>query len=856
MAPPRPRRGRRALIVLAVVLAVPATGYGALRFLLRDEALRPRLIAAVQEETGRKLTLSGPIGLKLSLVPTVTLEGVALSNAPGGSRPDMLTARRVEAKLALLPLFSRRLDFQQVTLIGPDLLLERDAEGQGNWIFAPPLRDAPARPAGAQAPGGMEEPLQLSIAAIDIRDGRLSWRGPGAARAEMLEVQDLSLRAKEPSAPIAFTGRLLLRGVPLQAEGEAGPLPRLLGTAATPAEWPLRASLTAAGMRVSLQGAITRPEAAAGWRVSLDADIDRSDRLNAFLRRPLPPMSGLEIQAEAADSGPGGRPQLLSLHAHLAEGDLSSEVPGLEFGPATLFVAAPDEPAQAKATVVMNDVPWQVAATLPPLPVLLSAEPWPVGLAVRGEGISASAEGVLSGRGHRQLEAELALQAADTAPLLRAFSLTTPLLHDLRLETRLRHDETRLGVSDMRLQSRDLVVDGEAALDYSAPRQRLTARLSAPRLDLDALLKVRPLPPAPTTSPDVPPPMPATPPVPAAPQAPAAAGPETRRLIPPLPLPVGWMGAADADLQLRVGDLTAGGVLYRDQRVTLRLADGQLTLDPVSLGIPGGRLSLILRADSTALPPRFHLTARQEGEGIELRPLLQSYRLPSQSSGQLELEANLTGAGHDLQAVAGSLDGSIGLAVVNGQVSNALLDRLLGDLRRLLVQGESGEGSTALRCLALRLALREGVARPQAMLLESGLGNVAGSGEIDLGEERLNLRLLPQVRLGGVGLSAPVRVTGSFAKPGYRLDQGGAAQAAAGILADLAARQKESDIAALGQLAESLIGRGSGGLPDCAQQLSVARGGRSGPMPAAEARPGPEQRRPNAGDLLRQLLGR
>jgi uncharacterized protein involved in outer membrane biogenesis len=192
--------------------------------------------------------------------------------------------------------------------------------------------------------------------------------------------------------------------------------------------------------------------------------------------------------------------------------------------------------------------------------------------------------------------------------------------------------------------------------------------------------------------------------------------------------------------------------------------------------------------------------------------------------------------------------------MANGQIGNALLDRFLGDLRRLIGSGGGGNenGATPLRCFALRLGLKDGVARPQAMLLESGLADVAGSGEVDLGQERLNLRLLPQVRLGTLGLSAPVRVSGSFIRPVYRLEQGGAAQAAAGIAGELAARQKDSGIAALGQLAEALADRP--GLPDCAQQLAVARGGRPGPLPPAETRT--EQRRPNAVDVLRGLLGR
>ena len=836
---------RRALVVLAVVLAVPAAAYGTLRFLLRDEALRPRLVAAVEQATGRRLSIAGPIGLKLSLVPTLTLEGVALSNPPGASRPDMLTAGRVEASLALLPLLSRHVALEQVTLIDPDLLLERDATGRGNWLFGPPRAPAAPTPAAAAPATAPAEPLQLSIAAAGVQGGRVAWLPAPGGRTETLEIGALSLRAAAPTAPMELSGQVTWRGVSLAAEGQSGPLPRLLGATAEPAAWPLRLALSAPGLRAVLDGAVSRPEAAAGWHATLDASADRAERLAPLLPGlSLPPLLGLEVQAELADAGAGLPPRLLSLRASTDGGDLGALLPGLALGAATLAIPAENAPPQAEAAVTLRGTGWQMQAALPPPATLLSAAPWPVTVALRGEGISMRAEGMLAGSAHRDWDGRLELQAADTTPLLQALALPWPKQHDLRLATGLARDAAGVTLAGLQLSTRELALEGGASIATTGPRPAIHGVLHAPRIDLDALL--HPLPAA----------SPATSPAPAVPATPAVPQPANtdRMVIPPLPLPFGWLLRLDADLRLTVGELVANGITYRDQRATLALAGGRLVADPVSLGIPGGRLFLALRADATATPPQLALKARHEGAGLELRPLLQSYHLPAQADGRLELDAELAGRGGDLRSQAASLNGSLGLAVANGQVDVALLDRVSGELRRLLLPEAPAGGSTPLRCLALRVALRDGVARPEALLLESGLGNVAGSGEIDLGQERLNLRLLPQVRLGGVGISAPVRVTGSFAKPGYRLDQGGAAQAAAGIVGELASRQRESGVAALGQLAEALAGRPGGGLPDCAQQLAVARGGRAGPVPPAEARP--EQRRVNPGELLRGLLGR
>ena len=86
--PTPPARRRRWPWVAAAVIAVPVVA-GAVflaSFDLNDQ--KPRIQALVKERTGRDLTLAGPIGIKLSLVPTITAEDVALSNMPTGSRPE------------------------------------------------------------------------------------------------------------------------------------------------------------------------------------------------------------------------------------------------------------------------------------------------------------------------------------------------------------------------------------------------------------------------------------------------------------------------------------------------------------------------------------------------------------------------------------------------------------------------------------------------------------------------------------------------------------------------------------------------------------------------------------------------
>ena len=125
----------RLLIILGVLALLPALGATIVILTFDTEALKPRITAAVEAATGRRLTLGGAISFTASIVPTIAIDDVALANSAGGSAPEMLTARRVELRLALLPLLSRAIDIRSLTIVEPRLLLETDAEGRPNWVI-------------------------------------------------------------------------------------------------------------------------------------------------------------------------------------------------------------------------------------------------------------------------------------------------------------------------------------------------------------------------------------------------------------------------------------------------------------------------------------------------------------------------------------------------------------------------------------------------------------------------------------------------------------------------------------------------------------------------------------------------
>ena len=111
-------------VVVAAVAVLSSLDFNDYKGVIAEEA---------KKATGRDLKISGDLKLNISLTPSLYVDGVTFANAPWGSRPDMVTLKRLEAEVALLPLLSSKVDVKRVVLIGLDLLAETDKQGRGNW---------------------------------------------------------------------------------------------------------------------------------------------------------------------------------------------------------------------------------------------------------------------------------------------------------------------------------------------------------------------------------------------------------------------------------------------------------------------------------------------------------------------------------------------------------------------------------------------------------------------------------------------------------------------------------------------------------------------------------------------------
>ena len=818
------------LIVIGLAVGLPIVAIGIFIATFNANSWKPRIQDAVMRATGRELSLNGPISLKWSLVPIIEARDVAFANIDGGSRPQMLTAQSIEVALSLRSLLANRIEIPRLMVIKPDVLIETAQDSRGNWVFAKlAAPNATSTPAGAP-----RKSMDIQVNSVTVEDGTVTWRSGITGQSVTVALNSFAWLEPSETSPMTFALVATYARTRFEADGETGSTARLRDAAAkTP--WPVKLTVRSNGAAFSAEGQSTTPLQPASFSGKVTGTLTDLAQLQPFVPRvPLPSVQGLSFSANIAKSGlPLMRVTDVTLHAGAS--NVFADVPGLTLTRVDIRSPRMDQPVTVQAEGNYADAPLNISATLGGPSALIGGQAFPVDVSLTVAGATATAKGTLADPS-RVDGAELVLSAhiPALAPFAALVRRPVPDVRDIALDAHLAAARggfakgIALMQATLRLPQGDIA--GDASVMFTQPPS-IMGTVTSKRIDLDALLELESVNPSP-------PPAAAGQPAARAPTTPAP--PPERRGNPNLlfsdaPLDIGVLRNADADVQFHIGELRTGDQTHRSIAGHAVLKDGKLVLDPISGSLPAGKMSGRLTIDAN--PPQPPVALMLRAPGLSLRALALMLGLPSDASGSLEVDANLNGTGDSLHVIAASLNGTLGLAMVNGEIDNASLNHLLGPILTsaslplsLINPGQSLSGGSALRCFAARLDARSGLATFRALYLDSARVKVSGSGTINLADEALSLRLRPLARLADTGITVPLIVGGTIGNPKTRIDAANSAQA---NLMGLTQSARNLAEVPLGAISGALGGpdRLSSGGDDCANQLAIARGGPGGPQP-------------------------
>ncbi|CUA93351.1 AsmA family protein [Comamonas thiooxydans] len=313
----------------------------------------------------------------------------------------------------------------------------------------------------------------------------------------------------------------------------------------------------------------------------------------------------------------------------------------------------------------------------------------------------------------------------------------------------------KLGQSDLR---------GDLQYRSAQPRPKLTAQLHSKQLRLVDLGPV--IGAAPSGSPDKPQPV-------------------NGKVLPQVRFQTENWDKMDLDLRYESSHILRPEALpLQDLSVHALLDNGRLTLSPLKFGLAEGTLNIDASVDSHAKPVAAKLNAQVQS--LKLSALFPTIEKMKKSLGRLDGAVALTGQGESLAQWLGTGNGSLRLFVRDGTFSSQLLDLAGLNVGSIVIAKLFGsDKEVKLRCAVADFNVQQGIARPRMAKLATTEAVVEATGEINLAQEQLNLRIVPEsLKWKFFSLRTPLYVRGSFAKPDVGLEPGPlAARAGAAVAA-------------------------------------------------------------------------
>ena len=322
------------LIVIAAIVVLIGPSF------VDWNSYKPQISAAVEAQTGRRLTIDGAIELQILPSPRLSVANVRLSNLAGTTEPEMVRLESLQVHVALQPLLTGTVQIASVTLIRPVISLERLADGTANWAFEETVDAGTSGSSAAASGSGIGGAnAAVSLDGADIIDGTLIFRDGVTGQVHRFEDLDAKIAASSLNGPFSAEGSLIFQGLKSEFQVNLGKIASGRTAAAAVLDFPN------AGGSVSFEGAMDLDD---GPAIRGDLAIKAKD-LGEFVKAVT---TALGARAEL----PPAFAQALDVNAKIVATPKSAEV-------AALRVQLGDARLQGTVRATLGDIT-EIDATL------------------------------------------------------------------------------------------------------------------------------------------------------------------------------------------------------------------------------------------------------------------------------------------------------------------------------------------------------------------------------------------------------------------------------------------------------------------------------------------------------------
>jgi uncharacterized protein involved in outer membrane biogenesis len=298
-----------------IIALIPVAAAGTILWLSTRDLSRyqARLTEQIRKVTGRELATRVPLSVRISREPALVAEGVTLTNAAWGSRPEFARVRKVTMYLDPFSLFLGEARVGRVLLEGADILVERNEAADTNLEMLPPPEGSGPHPGENRSLRLKPNPAFPWIDTIEVRDSVLTIVEGAGRPPVVLEVANGTFKSSAPNQPLQMDARLAApRAAAFALTGTIGSFDGWMR--GLPGNIDLQGSF--GGGKIAIKGSV----GIKGTNVQIAGEGPDIAAFGPYIRLPLP----------------GGGPYVLNAKASTLRGNFKVEVPTLKIGQSEL----------------------------------------------------------------------------------------------------------------------------------------------------------------------------------------------------------------------------------------------------------------------------------------------------------------------------------------------------------------------------------------------------------------------------------------------------------------------------------------------------------------------------------------
>lgn len=260
---------------------------------ISDDQYKKWISNVASSATGRQLVFDGDFNVHFGKEIIFLAKEIRFANTEQGSRPDMVTADRLLLRVALLPIFKGVLDFV-IELDGPDILLETNDDGRGNWVLEDSTLEEPEPKQESQKPiGSFALPLKPYIRNFEIKNLRFAFNDKMGDKQISADIDTLKLFVDGGEVPLTVIAAY--NGAPVELTGILGRIDDLHSNRIT--DISLEGKLN--GADLTIKGTIGPLSPKPKAQVDLLLKADTVSAFSPYAGISLPDLHGLDISLRA-----------------------------------------------------------------------------------------------------------------------------------------------------------------------------------------------------------------------------------------------------------------------------------------------------------------------------------------------------------------------------------------------------------------------------------------------------------------------------------------------------------------------------------------------------------------------------